>query len=706
MFELALAGLIAVAAAMAGATALLIRLASEARDRRRAAVAVFLVAMMAEMFFGAWLAVTIPGPSGIVSGLAVSGALMAASAGILVAAPGARDTPAPSGVRRAFYLAAVAACVLVGEGLMAATFDAVTGAAPAAGAAGLTATILSPWFVFTMAAEMGITTVLLWRRLPSALRVVLPLQTVVMVFSPPTLSGGTWTTAAIALGSVAMIAVVVFQMEYLYRHRSLPVGVGRYWLALLAVYGVMMTGLVVWLVYGTAELFAASLVLEMALYVAVVVAPESLAGDRTTTWTDRPGWTTSLLVLVFVAELMMGAALDLQIEPSAYAGQFFVLPVAGAPLAAAYAAFYDGFWFFATVAGSTWFLAMMGAEMGTLVVLKMRESHDGETRVRLGVMLGAYAAFAVFFPSIYYGLAFPTAPGAADTTTVPVLGWSMGIGSAPLAVSVFGVLISTYVAMGVLSALFGRRWVCSVFCTAPTMYQGTTIDAMKRFNHTSPLARKYLSSRLSAVYTTTLGVVMVALVVTSVASYLDTIGAWNVSILGADPSVFLFVLSFSILWYVLFVTIPYAGDYNCVTMGWCYTGIISGAISRIGFFSLRVKDKQVCKDCTTVDCARGCPVGLVDMPGHFRATGEFRSSKCCGVGGCVNACPYGNLYIHDVRHWLRRRFRLPDVPPTRGTRLPMVSATPSLRASTIPAPGSVSAAAALGVIPQEASAPG
>ncbi|HTW55490.1 MAG TPA: hypothetical protein VMG36_03460, partial [Thermoplasmata archaeon] len=632
-------GLIALAAAMAVATAWLIRVASEARDRRQAAVAVFLVAMMAEMFVGAWIAVVTPGTAGIVSGLSASGALMALSAGLLFAALGPRGAPAPTGAARGVYLAAIAACVVVGEALMAATFDSVAGTAAASGATGLAATVLSPWFVFTMAAEMGITTVLLWRRLPTPLRVVLPLQAVVMAFSPPTVAGAAWTTLAVAAGSVAMIAVVVFQMEYLYRHRTVPVAIGRYWLALLAVYGVMMTGLVVWLVYGVAAVFAGSLVLEMALYLAVVVAPESLASDRTFTWTDRPGWTTALLALVFVAELMMGAALDLQIEPSAYAGQFFVLPVAGAPLAAAYAAFYNGFWFFATVAGSTWFLAMMGAEMGTLVVFKLRESHDGETRVRLGVMLGAYAAFAVFFPSIYYGLAFPTAPGAANPLTVPVLGWSMGIGSAPLAVSVFGVLIVTYVAMGVLSALFGRRWVCSVFCTAPTMYQGTTIDAMKRFNHTSPLARKYLSSRLSAVYTTTLGVVMVALVGTSVASYLDSTGAWNVSILGADPSVFLFVVSFSILWYVLFVTIPYAGDYNCVTMGWCYTGIISGAISRVGFFSLRVKSKQVCRDCTTVDCARGCPVGLVDMPGHFRKTGEFRSSKCCGVGGCVNACP-------------------------------------------------------------------
>jgi len=105
-------------------------------------------------------------------------------------------------------------------------------------------------------------------------------------------------------------------------------------------------------------------------------------------------------------------------------------------------------------------------------------------------------------------------------------------------------------------------------------------------------------------------------------------------------------------------------------MGWCYTGTISAFFSRIGFFRLKVYDKEVCKRCTTVDCAKSCPVGLVDMPGHFRTKGQFRSSKCCGVGDCVEACPYGNMYFFDVRHWVRSRLGFPEAPPP--VRLPMV----------------------------------
>jgi polyferredoxin len=296
-------------------------------------------------------------------------------------------------------------------------------------------------------------------------------------------------------------------------------------------------------------------------------------------------------------------------------------------------------------------------------------------------MIGCYAAFAVFYPSLYFGLYFPHAP---PPSTVPVLGWAMGIGSFPLAAGVFGAVLLTYVITGTLVVLFGRRVICSTFCTAPLMYQGTTIDAMKSFNRSAPIGRKYLSSRFSSLYGVTTGVVMGALVVTSVLSYLDSIGTLGVYIRGNDPSVFLFTLSFSVLWYVMFVTVPYTGNYNCVTMGWCYTGTLAQVFQKVGFYKLKVRSREVCQACSTLDCAKGCPVGLVDMPGHFRQKGEFRSSKCCGVGDCVEACPYDNLYISDVRHWIRRRLGRPEAPAGRGVRLPMAGAR-----STTPTASSV-----------------
>jgi len=71
--------LIAVAVLMAVATAYLIWAAVEARSRARTWVALFLLAMMGEMWVSAVVYLYAPSTSSLIAALAVSGALMAAS---------------------------------------------------------------------------------------------------------------------------------------------------------------------------------------------------------------------------------------------------------------------------------------------------------------------------------------------------------------------------------------------------------------------------------------------------------------------------------------------------------------------------------------------------------------------------------------------------------------------------------------------------
>jgi polyferredoxin len=665
------------AAAMATATAYLIKWAAEARTPLRAATVAFLLVMMVAMVGGAALYFAQPSTASLVDGLWLASAVMSVSVvGVFLAflqevqgrAREGRDTPLPLKHPRTF-VATVIGLVLANELLMGGTFQVAAGQGlgGSSWSSVLVASVDSPWFLFTMAAEMLLTSVLLRDRLPRPVQVILISQSLIMGLSPPALPYSLWVSLSIYLASGAMIVLFVFLMEFMYRQKELAPGLSTYIVRLLAIYGVMMAGLYLWIAYGTAALFALSVVLEMVLFFHAVVRPEELEAGPRANWQLRPSWAFAVLASIFVAEVFMGAFLDAQVSGGGFVASLPVLPLSGSAPTAVGNAVYNGFWFLALTTGSTWFLAMMGTEMGALVYFKFRETRSRETKVQLALMMGSYGAFAVFFPSIYYSLVFPA---AASGTAVPVLGWAMGIGSAPLALSVFGVLLATYLIVGSLTVLFGRRVVCSVFCTAPLMYQGTTIDSMKSFNRSSPLARKYLSSRFSAAYSATTSVVMVSLVAASVVSYLDQAGTLNLTIAGTDPTVFLFALYFSVLWYVMFVTIPYTGNYNCVTMGWCYTGTITQAFGRIGFFRLKVKDKEVCRRCTTFDCAKACPVGLVDMPGHFRKKGEFRSSKCCGVGDCVSACPYGNMYFYDVRHWLRSKLGLADRRPP--ALLPMV----------------------------------
>jgi polyferredoxin len=691
-----------IAAAMALVTAGLLKWAADTRTPLRAATVVFLLVMMVAMLLGVGIYYLSPGTTSLVEGFWVASALMSVSVVLVFVAfldearlritqgPG-YSAPALRSART--FRAAVLVLVLINELLMGWTFTiAAGGSLPGAGGAStaglLSAVVTSPWFLFTMASEMLVTTWLLRARLAPAVVLVLVVQSLIMFLSPTAIANGSWVALSIYAASVAMIGLIIYLMEFIYRHRQLDPVFARYIVALLAIYGLMMAGQFLWLYYGGwTPVFALSIVAEMILFFAAILRVDRFGRELGKPWQLDARWAFQLLAFVFVAEVFMGALLDLQLQPSSYVGAFFTLPLTGSVGTVAYNGVFNGFWFLAAITGSTWFLAMMGIEMGALLYFKFRETSHLENKIRIGLTLGCYAAFAVFFPSVYYSLAFPHAPSGAE---VPVLGWSMGIGSAELAASVFVVLLVTYAVTGALTVLFGRRVICSVFCTAPLMYQGTAIDAMKSFNRSEWPAKKYLGSRMSAVYSLTTGLILGSLAIASIASYLDSIGVWSVSILSADPTVFLFSLYFGILWYVMFVTIPYTGNYNCVTMGWCYTGTIAQAFHKIGFFKLKVRDKEVCKACTTLDCAKACPVGLVDMPGHFRSKGEFRSTKCCGVGNCVGVCPYGNLYISDVRHWVREHFGTRRVPPVRA-RLPMLAprapsaGAAALRPNAVPA---------------------
>jgi polyferredoxin len=672
------------AAGMSVSIAYLVKWASEARTPLKAGAVVFLLLMMVGMLVGAALYFAHPSVASLVEGIWVASALMSVSVVVVFVsflrevqsdATRSAQPPVDSQVGRLF-VGSVVVLVLANELLMGWTFQAAAGGAPnlpVAGVAALgylfTVSVNSPWFLFTMSAEMLLTAVFLRGRLSNPVVVVLVAQSFLMLFSPPALDVASWASLSVYVSSAGMIALFVFLMEFLYRHHQIGVGLSTYLVELLAVYGLMMAGLFLWLYYGDGTAFAVSIVLEMMVFFAAVVWPEKLSDPVGTPWQLRPNWAFALLAFIFVAEVFMGALLDVQLDRPGFAATFPVLPLSGPAATVLLYAFSNGFWFLATVCASTWFLVMMGVEMGALVVFKLRETRHLENRIRLSLMLGCYAAFAVFYPSVYFGLLSPNAP---DPSRVPVLGWPMGLGSFPLATGVFATVLITYAVTGGLAVLFGRRVICSTFCTAPLMFQGTTIDAMKSFNRSGPIGRKYLSSRLSRTYSVTSGLVLGSLVVTSLLSYLNANGALRVSILGTDPAVFLFALYFSVLWFLMFVTIPYTGNYNCVTMGWCYTGTVVQAFQKIGFFKLKVRDRQVCRDCTTLDCAKGCPVGLVDMPGHFRTKGEFRSSKCCGVGDCVEACPYDNLYLADVRHWLRSRLGYRPA-PSRSARLPMAA---------------------------------
>jgi polyferredoxin len=574
------------------------------------------------------------------------------SGGVVPGKPeGPVDSPGRKGVwGGAGASVAVIALVLLNEFFMGWAFQLASGGfPPSVGADWLSivsSVVGSYWFLFTMSFEMALTTYFLRNEIPRTYLYIVAFQSAIMFLSPTALPDGNWIAASVFAGSSVMVVLFIFLFEYLSRNSMVDRRLSRYLLILLTTYAAMMAGLYLWELNSSETIFALSILLEMGLYLGLVVGPKDAASLKT--WRSDPWWVLGLLSALFVGEFFMGALLDAQVNgPQDLVSAAGFVAIAGSPLAALTAALYDFLGFFSAVTLSPWFLIMMGTEMGALVVFRIREVRELETRVRLGLVIVAYAVYAVLLPSFLI-------PGDA-LPNVPFVGWSMGVGTAgPVAPAILAALLGTYLISGILSVLFGSRQVCSVFCTAALMYQGTFYDSLKTFNRTSTVGKKLLTSRLSGIYRATFSIVWISLIVAIAVSYLDSVGVLGFSILGSDPVVFLYTFYFGFLWYIVFVTIPFVGTYACVTTGFCHWGTFNQLVSRLGFFKLKVKDPATCVTCVTKDCAKACPVGLTDLPGSFIAKGEFKSSKCIGVGDCVGACPYNNEYFYDVRTWLKR----------------------------------------------------
>jgi len=575
--------------------------------------------------------------------------------------------------RAGVLLAVFVADLVVGWALGHFATPASTAVGFYGGLAVLGQALTSPGFLILAATEMVALTVLRWTSIPSALRVPLLFQAAILLLLPTSLPLTAWATWGLYGVAFAIIALFVYLLLFAYRNRQIDVPVANYLLALVGSCALLSAGLFLWSIYGFLDLLAIGVVLQVGLFAYGFLpraTPEEQPGIL---WQFNAFWTFRLLLSVVAAEIFLGATLDAKTWGASFLGVVPFLPLAGGPLAVVGHSLYNMLWFLAAVSISAWFLTLLGVCMGALVVPKFWTMKHREQKIRLALMMGAFAVAGVYIPSMWTST--PLLHNAA-LASWPVLGWGMGLRTGgPFVTSFFAGILVMYAAVGSLSVLFGRRAICSVMCGAAMMFQGTTISAMTTFNRTSYVGRMFLGSRFSTAFTVTSSLALVSLVGVSILPYLHLLNASNQTLLLP------FLFYFGTLWIVMFVSIPYVGNYNCSTTGFCHWGALSMLFSRVGFMRVKAKDATICQACTTYDCAKACPVALVDMPLQLQATGEFRSAKCLGVGECIEACPYDNLYIHDVRHWVRQKFwpqRNPDRP------LPMVRPTAAPAAPPAP----------------------
>jgi polyferredoxin len=508
------------------------------------------------------------------------------------------------------------------------------------------AVLNSYWFTIPMGSEMLLTLFLLRRSVNANFIPVLCAQAVIMLFTPTALSFFANGNPAIYAGSAVMTLLFIYCYDMLYRNRRIYRIQLHYLLALLGTYSLMMFSTYFWQIYRNETLLAVSLIVEMLLFFQAIVLDFSKGAKLD--WHGRPYTVFALLSLIFIAEFFMGASLDIAYYGHSFINTMGLVPLMGSLPSFLSRALFDAVDYISSVTLSSWFLIMMGAEMGALVVMRIREVHSFETKIRLTFVIAAYAIYSTLLP--YFIIPANRLP------YTPFIGWSMGVGTAgAVAPATIVAIVLTYVISAILSLLFGGRQVCSVFCTAALMYQGTFYDSLKTFNKSSKTAMKITTNRAHKIHYYISSIIWSSIIGAAVLSYLNSLHFLNAEIYGMDPVFFAYSFYFGVLWYITFLAIPFLGTYTCLTSGWCHWGSFNTLVGRLGFWRLKVRDPYQCVNCKTKDCASACPVGLSAMPGSFIDKGEFRSYRCIGVGDCVEACPVNNIFFYDVRHWLKEK---------------------------------------------------
>ncbi len=558
-----------------------------------------------------------------------------------------------------------------------------------AGGPELSRGLSSSAFLLTAALEIAVAAALLAPAVHRWLRLLLFAEASLLALGPTVVPSGTAATVALAIGASVFVGMFIVALQFLYRHKQLSARVARFLVLWSALACATAAGWFLARFDGSLLVLSAAALGQLVGFVSVASLAPPVDAEPRVPWVLRPFWTFEMLVFTFVAEFFVGALVDLTVAGGSFLGFIPFVPISGPALTAVGLAVYDGLWFAAAILASAWFLVLFGITMGALVVFKIRETHERPQRYRLALMIGVYALGALYIPSLASSTPLV---GSQTLASLPVIGWGFGLrAGGPFESGIFAAVLIMYATVGVLTVLFGRKALCSVMCGAALMYQGTTVHEMRQFNQTSRVGKYFLGSQISTAYTALSGIALVSLFGISLLAFLHRLPTVQVANGQFDTAALPLPIElyFGALWFGMFVTIPYLGTYNCATTGLCHWGALSLPFARVGFFRLKVKDRSVCQQCTTFDCAKSCPVGLVDMPEYFRTTGEYRSSKCCGVGSCVGACPYGNLYHQDVRLWLRRRLGRSE-PRAPGTPLPMVrpsAAPPSATTSTAPRAG-------------------
>lgn len=559
----------------------------------------------------------------------------------------------------------IGATVVGSEVLMSILFSVEIGAATVR-LPDLESAFTSPWLYWPMAAVMA--ALLVWTRPPAREGRAIGALIAVTAVAP-------WLTVAPAWAGGAMAAVMAFGFidlfEGLVRRPVVPPGDLRFAIGVGTAYLLMAVGELALVASPSTgvgpAVFGGTMLAVMLGEVTWIVARvyHGTADEPAVVWTREAGRMTTFLGAGFVAEWAMAAAIGIAWFGPGFLPAFGPGWIGGAAGVVAV---------IGTVTASPIFLAIMGAEMGALVLRRIGRTVQKEQRARLALALGAFATYTVGGPAFVPG--WPSVPGA----------WPNIGAFGPVAGGLVLPMVVSYLGVAIAVALFGRRAYCSVLCPSAVMYGGGFTQALIPTIREAPAARHHaLGSRWRGVARFLAVSAWVSFGIVAVTSAAIGLG-WVRGLPGGfDPAVLYSWAVWNVAWYAFFLAIPYVGMSACRTWGFCSTGTLYGLVGYFGLYRKEALDPAVCRACRTHDCGKACEVGLVDMPVALARTGRYRSIKCVGAHDCDLACPYGNLVSRDVRDHVRRILGLPDRHRSPGTANRPAATRQSGRRPPVPA---------------------
>ncbi|MEM4089868.1 MAG: 4Fe-4S binding protein, partial [Thermoplasmatales archaeon] len=387
--------------------------------------------------------------------------------------------------------------------------------------------------------------------------------------------------------------------------------------------------------------YSVSVMAGMSLYFFLVLSGRS--SQITKGWIHRKGWLFYILSVSFVSELLMSIPLDI------YTGVFNVSGSGAYAFSyleeSAVSNFFHGVAaasivpFIAAVANAPMFLLLMGLEMGSLVVIRIKRIKWFEKRINLSFALLAYFTYTLIGPNYINGW-----------DRIPL--WSNVGALGPVGGALILPMIFSYAVYAVLAILFGRRSYCSTLCPSAVMYGGTLGQEMISLNYASKISKKNIGSKYGAIAMDLASASWVFMVASSILSFAAYYGMIRIHI---DAAVLYSFLVWNFLWYLFFISMPFIGMSPCRRYGFCTTGTFVGFFSKIGFFRIEGVDPNVCFRCESKACVTACEVGLGDIPAQIMKKGYFKSQKCVGSGSCIMACPYDNIHFYDIRNAIKER---------------------------------------------------